>query len=137
MHAKGAPKVMQRAPRYKDLINEISGFLKNGAALALSSGVGKNSIVLDPGIGFGKTLRHNLKILKEIASFRKLGFPVMIGLSRKSFIGKMLGLDPGERLIPTVAANTSAIIDGADIIRVHDVKEAVWTREIINRIKRV
>jgi dihydropteroate synthase len=134
MHIKGRPQTMQKAPRYKNLLVEIKASLMAGINTAIKAGIDKRSIVIDPGIGFGKTVRHNLKILNKIAEFKKSGYPVLIGLSRKSFMGKILGLNANERLIPTVACNAVAIANGADIIRVHDIKEAVWTKDIVSEI---
>ncbi|MBN1406020.1 MAG: dihydropteroate synthase [Candidatus Omnitrophica bacterium] len=134
MHIKGSPRTMQNKPRYKNLIGEIRAALKNSINIAVSSGINKNSIVIDPGIGFGKTVQHNLEIIDNIAGFKKLGYPVLIGVSRKSFMGRLLKLGIKDRLIPTVACNAIAIANGANIIRVHDVKEAVWTKDIISSI---
>lgn len=134
MHIKGTPRIMQNAPRYGDLIAEINSKLKKGIDLAIKAGIRKDSIVVDPGIGFGKTVNHNFRILSNIDKFKKLGFPVLIGLSRKSFIGKILNLDVKDRLIPTTACNAIAINCGASIIRVHDIEEAVWTRRIAYEI---
>ncbi len=131
MHIRGTPRTMQNAPRYKNLLNEIKDALKKGIDIAVRSGINRDSIIIDPGIGFGKTVKHNLEIINNIDKFKKLGFPVMVGLSRKSFMGKILKLDIKDRLIPTVACDTIAITNGADIIRVHDVKEALWTRDIV------
>lgn len=136
MHIKGTPRTMQKAPRYKNLLSEIKNRLKKGIEIATKAGIDKKSIIIDPGIGFGKTVKHNLKIINNIDKFKELGFPILVGLSRKSFIGKILNLDIKDRLIPTVACNAIAIKNGADIIRVHDVKEAIWARNIVGEIER-
>ena len=135
MHMKGSPGSMQREPVYKDILKEIKSFLTDSADIARASGLKKENIVLDPGIGFGKTLTHNLKILNKIAYFKQIGYPILIGLSRKSFISKLLKVDLKNRLIATVAANALVVYTGADIIRVHDVKEAVATVKLATAIK--
>jgi dihydropteroate synthase len=136
MHMQGNPRTMQKQPSYKHLFSEISSFLKISIKTALQKGVSKRSIVIDPGIGFGKSLDHNLKIIKGLSCFKSLGLPILLGLSRKSFIGKILGVDVDKRLIPTVAANSIAVYNGADILRVHDVEEAVASAHIIDAIKK-
>ena len=123
MHSQGDPKTMQKDPSYDDVIGDISRFFEKQSALAKAKGV--PYIVLDPGIGFGKTLEHNLKILAHIDRFTALGYPVMIGASRKSMLGQLLkGRDVNGRLAGTIAAHYHALMNGANIIRVHDVKEA-------------
>jgi len=134
MHMKGSPRTMQQRPYYKDLIREVEQYFKKSVVLALKSGLNKNNIILDPGIGFGKTLQHNLRLLKDIDRFKKIGYPVLIGLSRKSFMGKLLDLDVDKRLAPTIAANAISIYNGADIIRVHDVKEAIIASKLAKAI---
>lgn len=135
MHMKGTPETMQAAPRYKDVIKEIAAYLKESANLAARAGVKKDNIIVDPGIGFGKTLEHNLEILRRLKDFKILGHPVCIGTSRKSFIGRILGSDdPEDRLAGTIAACAAAIMNGADILRVHDVKEAAEAARITDSI---
>jgi len=135
MHMKGIPETMQAAPRYKDVVREITAYLKESVNLAVRAGVNKGNIVIDPGIGFGKTLEHNLEILRHLKDFKVLGHPVCIGTSRKSFIGRILGSDdPEDRLAGTIAACTAAILNGADILRVHDVKEAAQAARITDSI---
>jgi len=137
MHIKGRPRTMQRNPVYKDLLREVSGYIRGGVRVAQTAGVKRESIIIDPGIGFGKRLKHNLEIIRNIDYFKKIGFPLMIGLSRKSFIGKLLDIKTGERLVPTIAVNAIAIYNGADIVRVHDVKEAVAAVKIAHSIRRI
>lgn len=137
MHIKGRPRTMQKNPVYKDLLKDISAYIRIGIRVAESAGVKRENIVIDPGIGFGKSLGHNLEIIKNIDYFKKIGFPLMIGLSRKSFIGRLSGLKVEERLVPTIAANAIAVYNGADIIRVHDVKEAVTAAEIAYSIRSI
>jgi len=120
-HIKGTPKDMQQDPHYDDLWPEIVDTLENAASKALDRGVDENSLVLDPGIGFGKTLDHNLRILKGLRALTACGKPVLIGPSRKRFIDAVLHLPPEERLEGTIAACVAALLGGASIFRVHDV----------------
>lgn len=123
MHCKGTPADMQRDPHYDDLIGEISEFLTTGAEMARRVGVPASGIILDPGIGFGKTPGHNLALLKRLPELVTLGYAVAIGPSRKSFIGAALGLAVDQRLEGTLAASAVAVFNGASIVRLHDVKE--------------
>ncbi len=132
MHMLGMPKIMQENPVYENVIKEIKGYLQKQAEKAKSKGI--SQIIIDPGIGFGKTIEHNLKIIKDLNEFKKLGFPLLVGPSRKSFIGKILDLPVEERLEGTLAAVTACILHGADIVRVHDVKECKRVVEIANAI---
>ncbi len=135
MHAKGAPRYMQRSPRYRNLIREVKAGLKESIAIALSAGVDRRNIIIDPGIGFGKTIRHNLEILNRLDEFRELGSPICVGVSRKSFIGRILGIPKAsDRLSGTIAASVAAIMKGAAILRVHDVREAVEAAIITDSI---
>ncbi len=121
MHTRGTPRTMKRLARYRHLIPEITAELRRSVRQALACGIRKNKILIDPGIGFAKTPRHNLVLLNHIDTFKKLGFPVVVGPSRKSFIGHVLG-DPGaDRLFGTAAAVALAAFQGAAILRVHDV----------------
>lgn len=123
MHSQGNPRTMQKDPVYDDVVEDIAGFL--GKQSALAKGKGVESIILDPGIGFGKTLEHNLKILAHLDKFTDLGYPLMVGASRKSMLGKILdGREVNDRLTGTIAVHYHALMKGAKIIRVHDVKEA-------------
>jgi len=123
MHMQGTPKNMQQNPVYKNVIKEVKSFLKKQADNAIKKGVDKNKIIIDPGIGFGKTTEHNIQLIRNLKEFKKLGYPVMVGPSRKAFIGNILNLPVEERLSGTIAAATICAINGADIIRVHDVRE--------------
>ena len=136
MHMKGSPKTMQVEPFYKDLIGEIIESLRESIAIAVGAGVPQDKIVVDPGIGFGKTVRHNLTILNRLSEFKSLGRPIMAGVSRKSFIGAVLNSPVNERLIGTVAAASVAIMNGARMIRVHDTKELVDAARIVDAIMR-
>jgi dihydropteroate synthase len=137
MHMLGEPKSMQQHPRYEDVVREVRDFLAERAQQALRAGVELENIILDPGIGFGKTPEHNLKLLKRLDSLVELGFPVLVGVSRKSFLGKITGSeDPKSRLFGTVAANVLAYERGASLFRVHDVranKEALAVAAAIRR----
>ena len=137
MHKKGTPKDMQIAPHYDSLIPEISAFLQERIQIAVESEISPERIIIDPGIGFGKTLDHNLEILRRLREFKALGKPIMIGTSRKSFIGKVLNTsDAMDRVEGTSATVAIAIANGADIIRVHDVKEMVRVVRMTDAIVR-
>lgn len=125
MHMKGEPRTMQVRPRYKDVVSEISSFLNDRVGVAEAAGVRPNRIMVDPGIGFGKALDHNLEIIARLREFKVIGKPIVIGVSRKSFIGRLTGLPPGERLEGSLAAAVISVMNGADIVRVHDVAETV------------
>jgi len=136
MHIKGTPKDMQKGEIiYDDLMGEIKKYLQESINIALKAGVHGDLIIIDPGIGFGKTVNHNLIILKRLRELKELGKPILVGTSRKSMIGKILNLPEGERLEGTAATVALSIANGADIIRVHDVKEikrvAVMTDAIV------
>ncbi len=123
MHMRGEPKSMQQDPRYEDVVREVRDFLAHRAERAMRAGVDEESIVLDPGIGFGKTLEHNLALLNRLDALVELGFPVLVGASRKSFLGKIGGSsDPKDRLFGTVATNVLAYERGVTLFRVHDVR---------------
>ncbi len=124
MHMQGTPQTMQINPQYRDCPAEIAQFLRDQIAFALSSGIKREKIIVDPGIGFGKTVEHNLQILNRLRELKELGFPVLIGPSRKSFIGRILHMnDPAQRVWGTASAVAVAIANGADIVRVHDVRQ--------------
>lgn len=133
MHIKGEPRTMQLSPVYNDLIGEIISGLKKAIEAAISYGVDPSKIIIDPGIGFGKTYLHNIEILRRLQEFKILNKPILVGPSRKSFIGTILDIkDPDGRLMGTAAAIAIAIINGADIIRVHDVKEMVQVGKLVD-----
>ena len=135
MHMKGNPQSMQRYPRYKNLISDIKSGLRESIRIARRAGVKEKNIIIDPGIGFGKTVEHNLEILNRLNEFKDLGRPICVGTSRKSFIGKMLNShNAPDRLAGTIATCTAAIIRGANILRVHDVREAAHAAMITDRI---
>lgn len=137
MHIKGTPKNMQQNPTYDALIPEIMDYLRVSIRLAMKFGVEEDKIIIDPGIGFGKTFDHNLEIIKNLHEFTLLEKPLLIGPSRKAFIGKILGdLPTSERLEGTAAAVAISIFNGANIIRVHDVKEMVRVAKVADAIKK-
>jgi dihydropteroate synthase len=136
MHMRGEPKTMQENPRYGDAIGEITRELAGSIDFAHSCGIREDRIIIDPGIGFGKRVQDNLAILRDLGSLRTLGCPILIGLSRKSFIGAVLDKPVDQRLIGTVAAHMLALMNGADILRVHDVEEAVETVKMYEAIRR-
>lgn len=136
MHIKGTPATMQKNPSYKDLLAEIITSLAQSIDIALSSGISEKSIIIDPGIGFGKTLEHNLSIMKNLADLKSLGFPILIGPSRKAFIGKILNLPEDERLYGTIASVCTSVLMGANIVRVHDVAYVKQTLKITDEILR-
>jgi len=123
MHIKGTPKTMQENPTYSDLMTEITAYLREGIQIATSAGIDEEGIIVDPGIGFGKTVEHNLEILRRLSELRSLGRPILVGPSRKSFIGKITGKMPEGRLAGTAAAVAHCVLSGAKMIRVHDVEE--------------
>jgi dihydropteroate synthase len=137
MHIKGTPADMQDDPHYDDLFGEITAYLAESAAIAARAGVPHDMIIVDPGIGFGKTLEHNLRILKDLARFKSLGKPILVGVSRKSFIGRVLGgLPAPERLTGSAAAAALCVLNGADIVRAHDVQETVHAVKIADAVRR-
>jgi dihydropteroate synthase len=132
MHMKGNPRTMQKNPKYTSLIDEIIGYLSKAINAAVCSGVDKEKIIVDPGIGFGKTVEHNLEILKRLGEFKVLGRPIMVGTSRKSFIGKILNAAPQERIFGTVSSCVLAVKNGAKLVRVHDVKEVKQALKVLD-----
>ncbi len=135
MHMRGTPRTMQQAPYYADAVAEVRAELAAAMAAAVAGGVPVERIVLDPGIGFGKRPEDNLVLLRDLARIRDLGARVLVGLSRKSFLGVVTGRAVDERLAATIAANTVAILAGADIVRVHDVREAVDMVRVVASIR--
>jgi dihydropteroate synthase len=121
MHMLGDPRTMQDNPHYHDVVGDIKAFLTERMAFAVEAGIGEERILLDPGIGFGKTVHHNLDLLRRLGEFLDLGRPLVIGTSRKSFLGRLTGRDAQERVAATVATNVLAYERGARVFRVHDV----------------
>ncbi|MEN8262013.1 MAG: dihydropteroate synthase [Nitrospirota bacterium] len=137
MHIKGSPENMQKDPSYKALIPEIMDYLYGGIEIARKAGIPDNMIIIDPGIGFGKSVEHNLEIIKRLNEFSGFDKPILLGHSRKSFIGKILNdLPVTERVEGTAAAAAIGIFNGANIVRVHDVREMARVARIADSIKR-
>ncbi len=137
MHLRGNPQTMQSLTHYEDLVKEIKEFLQNRVKEAVQWGIARENIIIDPGIGFAKTGRQNLELLRELGQFRDLGLPILIGLSRKRFIGEITGKDdPKERVFGTAAACAIAIAKGSDILRVHDVAAIVDVSKVVDAIER-
>ncbi|MFL2983393.1 MAG: dihydropteroate synthase [Candidatus Neomarinimicrobiota bacterium] len=137
MHMQGNPRNMQINPEYQDLIDDIILFFKEKIKIAKKSGINKNLIIIDPGIGFGKTVKHNFELIAKLNDFNKFGLPIMVGPSRKSFIGETLNLPVDSRIEGTSAAITASILNGARIVRVHDVLEMKRVVEISERIRTI
>jgi dihydropteroate synthase len=123
MHMLGDPRTMQDDPRYDDVVDDVKAFLAERLEAAVGMGVAEERIWLDPGIGFGKTLEHNLELLRRLEELREMGRPLVIGTSRKSFLGKIDGSDVNDRIGGTIASSVLAAAEGADVLRVHDVAE--------------
>jgi len=136
MHMKGTPEDMQRDPNYEALIPEIYSFLKEAIKRALDGGIRKEHIIVDPGIGFGKTFDHNLQIIRELGRFLPLGQPILLGSSRKAFIGHILKNKAHERDTGSMATIAAGILNGAHMVRAHNVRMAVETATMIDAIKR-
>jgi dihydropteroate synthase len=137
MHIKGSPRTMQDDPQYADLMGEIIAYLRAGCDRAVAAGVPRDHLWIDPGIGFGKTIDHNLEILRRLGELRSLGLPVLVGTSRKGFLGRILGgRPPQERVAATGATVAVSIAHGADIVRVHDVGPAVDVARVADAIMR-
>jgi dihydropteroate synthase len=125
MHMLGEPRTMQEDPRYEDVVSEVKAFLEERLAFAEAEGVPEDRVWLDPGIGFGKTVEHNLELLRRLDEIVAIGRPVVIGTSRKSFLGKLTGREARDRMAGTIATNVIAYERGASIFRVHDVAPVV------------
>jgi dihydropteroate synthase len=125
MHMQGEPRTMQTDPRYANVVGEVADFLQKRVSACEQSGLSREKILLDPGFGFGKTVAHNLQLLAQLDTLTRSGLPIVVGLSRKSMIGKLLGLEPGERLPASIALAVLAVERGARLVRSHDVA-ATW-----------
>jgi dihydropteroate synthase len=143
MHIQGTPRTMQANPHYDDLLGEVTNYLKASVEKALQAGVKRQRIWIDPGIGFGKNIDHNLKLLRRLRELKTLGYPVLVGTSRKAFIGRILAplnggepVAPQERIVGTGATLAVAIANGADVVRVHDVAHAVQVALVADAIVR-
>lgn len=136
MHMKGTPENMQKNPIYHDLISEILTFLRDAVERATDAGIPEDLIMLDPGIGFGKSFDDNLTIINRISAFSPLGRPVLLGTSNKSFIGEILGKNALERVTGTMATIAAGVMNGAHVVRVHQVKKAVETVRVVDALRR-
>ena len=124
MHMRGTPETMQADPEYRDVVREVAGYLEERVAAARAAGLSRESLVVDPGIGFGKTTAHNLALLGDRDVLSSLGSPVLVGLSRKRFLGELTGCDVDNRMVPSIAGMLVAVQNGARIVRVHDLVES-------------
>jgi dihydropteroate synthase len=134
MHMPGSPRTMQDNPTYEDVVDDVKAFLAERVEAAVAAGVAEERIWLDPGIGFGKTVEHNLELLRRLAELRELGRPLVIGTSRKSFIGRIDGSAVDERLGGSIASSVLAAAEGADVLRVHDVAETAQAMRVAEAI---
>ncbi|MDP3609418.1 MAG: dihydropteroate synthase [Methylophilus sp.] len=134
MHMQGTPQTMQVNPMYEDVVQEVKVFLAERVAACMAAGMSKDRIVLDPGFGFGKTRAHNILLIQELAALQSLGYPLLVGLSRKSVLGQMTGQDVEARLHASVAAAVISALKGAKIVRVHDVKATVEALKVVAAI---
>lgn len=135
MHMQGAPRSMQHAPQYANVVSEVRQFLLQRAQQCEQAGIQKGNIILDPGFGFGKSLAHNYSLLQQLEQFTALGYPLLAGMSRKSMIGQLLTVTVNERLAGSLACATIAALKGARIIRVHDVKETVQAVRVVTAMQ--
>ena len=136
MHMQGEPRTMQRDPRYGDVVAEVTAHLASRLDAATVAGIRRDAVMLDPGIGFGKTVAHNLALLRALRTLRASGFPVLLGASRKRFIGDLLGLPVSERLEGSLAAAAHGVQQGVDVVRVHDVRETVRLVRVLDALVR-
>ncbi len=134
MHKQGDPQTMQAQPHYQNVVAEVGGFLRERIAAAEAAGIRRNRIVIDPGFGFGKTLEHNLTLLRELDKLTELGVPVLAGLSRKSMLGALTGQEVANRLPASIAAALIAVQRGAAIVRVHDVRATVDALKVLQAV---
>ena len=136
MHMQGEPATMQANPQYQNVVEDVTRFLEQRVEAALTAGVDLQRILLDPGIGFGKTLQHNLELLRQLRRLRALGRPVVVGTSRKGFIGQLTGeREPSRRMMGTAASVAWSVINGAAVVRVHDVGEMVQVVRVVQAIQ--
>ena len=136
MHMQGVPATMQKAPTYQNVVAEVHAWLTEVASQAVDRGIDSSRIMIDPGIGFGKTFGHNLEILRHLMQFRGIGYPMLVGVSRKKFIGRILDLPVHQREEGTAATVAWSIINGANVVRVHDVARMKQVAQVINTICR-
>jgi len=134
MHINGKPKIMQENPRYDNLLKDILDFFSRQLELAQSAGIDSSKIILDPGLGFGKKVEHNFELIRKLPQICAMGFPVLVGPSRKSFIGEALNLPINDRIEGTMASITASVINGARIVRVHDIQKTRRTVTVTEKI---
>jgi dihydropteroate synthase len=130
----GTPRTMQENPSDEDVVDDVKAFLVERIEFAMSEGVAEERIWIDPGIGFGKTVEHNLVLLRRLGELHELGRPIVVGASRKSFLGKLTGRETGDRLGGTIAANVLALLGGAEVFRVHDVAQLRQALDVVDGI---
>lgn len=135
MHMQGTPQTMQLNPQYADVVAEVKAFLTARLNAAIAVGIDKNRILLDPGFGFGKRTEHNITLLQELACIVDIGQPILVGLSRKSVLGQVLGDNQTDRVSASIAASVVAVINGANVLRVHDVKATVDALKVVMAIQ--
>ena len=131
MHMQGEPRTMQQAPKYTQLLQDVKTFFVQNIARCEAAGIKKEQLILDPGFGFGKNLSHNYQLLAHLADFHQFGLPLLVGMSRKSMIGQLLNVGPSQRLTGSLACAVIAAMQGAHILRVHDVKETVEAMRVV------
>lgn len=136
MHMKGTPQTMQEAPWYEDVVGEVDQFFRERIQALTEAGVAREQLILDPGLGFGKRTQDNLVLLGQLGRFRHWGLPLLVGPSRKSFLGEVLGTPPQDRLEGTLAAVVTAVVQGADLVRVHDVEAIDRARRVVDALVR-
>ena len=137
MHMQGSPATMQQDPTYVDVVQEVKDFLSERIDAALGANIKQENIIIDPGFGFGKTIEHNLMLLKSLSEFRELGVPVLVGLSRKGMIGAITDKPVDQRLYGSLSAAVMAAMLGADILRVHDVAETLDAVKMVQALGQV
>ncbi|GAB4299099.1 MAG: dihydropteroate synthase [Thiohalomonadaceae bacterium] len=135
MHMQGEPRTMQQAPHYTDVVSEVRAFLAERVEVCVAAGIARERLLLDPGFGFGKTLAHNLSLLKHLPLLQELGLPLLVGMSRKSMIGAVLDAPVEERVYGSVAAHALALWLGAAVVRVHDVKATVDALKLVQAVR--
>lgn len=136
MHMQGEPRTMQQAPAYQDIVSEVDAYFVEQLARCEAAGIKKENLLLDPGFGFGKNLSHNYELLARLSEFHHFGLPLLVGMSRKSMFGQLLNVGPGQRLTGSLACAVIAAMQGARIIRVHDVKETVEAMRVVEATQR-
>jgi dihydropteroate synthase len=135
MHMKGAPGTMQEKPEYRHVIRDVATYLMDRVRVCEAAGIPAESILLDPGFGFGKTLEHNLQLLATLEQLRVLGYPLLVGMSRKTMLGQITGREVDERLPASLAVATISAMKGASVIRVHDVRETVDAVRVVSAVQ--